>query len=278
MTENQNIPPTQPKSKGTKLRSPAYPGINLETAIKRADGLYKKERRNAVPYPVAVSHWGFGAKSSGGLVAVAAMKSFGLIQDVERGPSGRVIKLTDLAFQVLLDERPDSAERAAAIKHAALMPRIHGAIWKKYKTTEGVSDANLKHDLVFNFKFNENTVDEFIKEYKDTIRFAKLAESDTLSVELEDKIRLEDEVEEEEVMQETQGSQQLAKQNQPLPLKRQDHPSAGTRQDVFSLAEGPVTIQWPATLSADSFEDFSAWLDILKRKIGRSVVGMEPKD
>jgi hypothetical protein len=45
------------------------------------------------------------------------------------------------------------------------------------------------------------------------------------------------------------------------------------RQDVFSLVEGPVTIQWPAVLSAASFEDLSAWLDILKRKIGRSIAG-----
>lgn len=45
----------------------------------------------------------------------------------------------------------------------------------------------------------------------------------------------------------------------------------GRRQDVFSLNEGPVTIQWPASLSPESFEDVSAWLDILKRKIGREV-------
>ncbi len=44
-----------------------------------------------------------------------------------------------------------------------------------------------------------------------------------------------------------------------------------TRQDIFSIGEGSVTIQWPASLSPESFEDVSAWLDILKRKIGRSV-------
>jgi hypothetical protein len=47
---------------------------------------------------------------------------------------------------------------------------------------------------------------------------------------------------------------------------------ARTRQDVFSLTEGPVTIQWPATLSPESYEDLGDWLDIVKRKIGRSVV------
>jgi len=50
-----------------------------------------------------------------------------------------------------------------------------------------------------------------------------------------------------------------------VPLK------AGTRQDVFSLDEGTVRIEWPEPLSAESFEDLRDWLDILKRKIGRSV-------
>lgn len=43
------------------------------------------------------------------------------------------------------------------------------------------------------------------------------------------------------------------------------------RQDVFSLAEGDVTIQWPASLSQESYVDLADWLDILKRKMARSV-------
>jgi hypothetical protein len=49
------------------------------------------------------------------------------------------------------------------------------------------------------------------------------------------------------------------------------------RQDVFSLAEGQVTIQWPSVLSKESFEDIADWLKILERKIGRSV-SEEPKE
>lgn len=49
-----------------------------------------------------------------------------------------------------------------------------------------------------------------------------------------------------------------------------------SRQDVFSLSAGPVVLSWPAALSKDSFEDLSAWLEIVKRKIGRSVKAVEP--
>jgi len=182
-----NISPAVLKDlKSKKMRSPAYPGINLEVALKRASGLYVKERRNAVAFPVAVSYWGFGPKSSGGLVSVAALKSFGLLDDVERGPGGRSVKLSDLALRILLDERPDSSEKSDLLKQAALRPKIHASLWKKYGA-ELPSDSNLKHALVFDFRFNENTVDEFIREYKDTIAFAKLGASDSLSLTDEDK-------------------------------------------------------------------------------------------
>jgi hypothetical protein len=47
------------------------------------------------------------------------------------------------------------------------------------------------------------------------------------------------------------------------------------RQDVFSLSEGTVTIQWPTPLSADSIQDVKEWLEIVQRKIARST---EPKE
>lgn len=43
------------------------------------------------------------------------------------------------------------------------------------------------------------------------------------------------------------------------------------RQDVFSVEEGAVTIQWPVALSNDSLKDIEDWLEIVKRNISRSV-------
>jgi hypothetical protein len=200
-----------------KTRSPAYPGINLEIALKRAQGLYERDGRSAVAFPIAVSRWGFGAKSSGGLLSVAALKSFGLLEDVERGPRGRIIKLTELAFRILLDKRANSPERAALIKQAALKPKMHATLWKKYGA-KLPADDNLHHELVFDFKFNENTVDEFIKEYKDTIRFADLTVSDTVSSLGEDKIEFDNSDEQPDEVQ-TMQDQQVTGQQSKIPLK-----------------------------------------------------------
>lgn len=234
------MPESAVEQKPKKMRSPAYPGINLEIALKRAKGLYDKERRNPVAYAVAVGYWGFGAKSSGGLVSVAAMKSFGLIEDIERGAGGRVIKLTDVAFRVLLDERPNSEEKAQLIKQFALRPKIHASLWRKYGA-ELPSDSNLKHALIFDFKFNENTVDEFIKEYKETIRFAGLKASDTLSPSGEDKIDLET-TDGEEHMQDQQVTQSVLKDQKLLAGKPVGSSIPVTKDCSMSvLAVGTVT-------------------------------------
>jgi len=42
-------------------------------------------------------------------------------------------------------------------------------------------------------------------------------------------------------------------------------------QDVFTLSEGDVVLQWPAGLSPESFEDFKDWLRLIERKVGRAV-------
>jgi hypothetical protein len=58
-----------------------------------------------------------------------------------------------------------------------------------------------------------------------------------------------------------------AQQSSGQPLTNQ----ADSFRDVFSSPEGAVTIQWPGSISKETFDDLSAWLDIVKRKIGRSI-------
>lgn len=45
----------------------------------------------------------------------------------------------------------------------------------------------------------------------------------------------------------------------------------GLKQDVFTTEAGQFVVQWPASMSADDFEDVKGWLEILTRKIARSV-------
>lgn len=62
-----------------------------------------------------------------------------------------------------------------------------------------------------------------------------------------------------------------------LPPKLPPTPSTGIKQDVFALGDGPVVIHWPATLSQAGYDDVASWLDILRRKMKRTIETGIPK-
>ena len=139
----------------TKDRSPNYPFIPLDVALDRAAQFYAKEKKGAAPLLVAASHWGYSPSSSGFLQTIAALKSYGLMSDEGSG-SERTVRLTELALRILLDQRPDSSERAQYMRDAALAPPVMRDIYSKFENNLP-SEPTLRHFLVFNLSFNNNT-------------------------------------------------------------------------------------------------------------------------
>lgn len=160
-----------------RIRSPAYPALNLKAAVEKAYDFYRAEGRNSAALPVTLRHWGYSEKSGSGLKALAALKSFGLVEVSGSGDSQR-IKLSDLALRIILDDREDSPERLKAAAVAALRPKIHKKLWNLWRA-EMPSHGNIRHHLIFEEKFNENFVDEFIKEYKSTLEYANVSDLET---------------------------------------------------------------------------------------------------
>jgi hypothetical protein len=162
-----------------RQRSPSYPGVNLETALERARTLYDRERRGTAPISAILDHWGYSPGTGPGLVTLAALKKFGLLQDEGSGPS-RKARLSPLALQIILDDRDDSPERDRAIRTAALSPTIHQDLWNRFGP-ELQSDATMRHFLRFDRNFTDKAADELIREFRETVSFAGLSESDSLS-------------------------------------------------------------------------------------------------
>jgi len=46
-------------------------------------------------------------------------------------------------------------------------------------------------------------------------------------------------------------------------------------QDVFTLEEGNVSIQWPKALSKESYQDLEDWLELIKRKAKRAIIDQQ---
>ena len=98
----------QEAEKRKRTRSPAFPFINLETALRHAKEFYGEQQHHAAPVKVAVKLWSYGEKSSGGLQTTAALVSFGLLSDVGMGFHRRV-SLTPLAQKIILN--PDANDK-----------------------------------------------------------------------------------------------------------------------------------------------------------------------
>lgn len=171
--------------KKPKDRSPSYPGIDIEKALERAENMRKNVGKNAVPVEVILKHWGYSNNSGPGRIAIAALKKYGLTEESNRGKERR-IKLSELALRILLDERENSLERMSAIKQAALSPKIHQELWSEYNG-ELPSDEALRFKLRGEKNFTDSASDEFIRQFRRTIFFAKLTASDNMSSHEEDK-------------------------------------------------------------------------------------------
>lgn len=171
---------SQGAKRAAPTRSPSYPYVDLKTALEKAEAFRLKEGRNPASLEVAAGHWGYSPKSSGAKQTAGALRAFGLLD-----PEGAV-KLTEVALRVLLDKREPSPERDDLLRKIALNPPMHKRLWERYGLNLP-SHANLRHHLIFDFGFNENAVDDFIKEYKATVEFAKLRESGSMPSEGEER-------------------------------------------------------------------------------------------
>jgi len=248
----------------TKVRSPKFPFIPLKRAIERADQLRKKEGWNDVNINVAVGHWGYKPTSSGGKQTAAALKTYGLITDSGSGDN-RSIKLSPLCKMILLDNRDQSEERENAIKTAALNSKLFKELWTKYAATGIPSDANLSHYLIFEKEVNEKSAADIIKNFRETIEFSGLTESDIIDGEVEEEA--EDNGEDDNSTTVLVNQKIPANPTNRVSIKKEP----GMSQATFPLDEGQATFQWPETISQESYEDLVAWIELLKNRAARSV-------
>jgi hypothetical protein len=237
------------KRRAKRGRSPSYPGISLAAAIDRARTVWEHEKRNATPVRVMMKHWGY-TNPAGGLAAVtfSALKKFGLVEDEGSGPD-RLAKLTELAFEILNNPHPEQA-----VREAALRPPIHRELWEQY-ATELPSGESLKWTLLQR-GFTESGASEFIREYRETIAFARLNGGTPKGAADADHEELEDE----KPPAERPGSRQTP----PNPRNR-----GGMRGNVLTIpvpviGGSPVTIEGEFPITEAAWDQFMAVLGAMK--------------
>lgn len=162
---------SEPKSK--KHRSPNYPSFSLETAVAKASVLYQRNKRHWIPAAAAMEQMDYKSNSSTGQQAIAALKSFGLIDDQGSGDK-RQICVNERATKIILG----AAAKPQMLQEAALLPPINSEVWEKfYKPGDGLApDATIRDYLIFqrDVKFNPDSVGTFIAQLKNSASYANL--------------------------------------------------------------------------------------------------------
>ena len=250
--------------KAKRVRSPAYPGITLEEALIKAEIIRKAEGKNEASVNTILSHWNYSPKSGAGLVALSALVKFGLLSDNGVGKNRR-LRLTDLALKILLDDRPDSSERLALMREAALTPSIHKELWDKYQGALP-SDLNLRFCLRTEKRFQDNAADELIKEFRKTLDFTKLGESAIISPKGEEKPDPEGELEMPDLL--TDNKHGMAQgQEKKAETSKQDisNLQRTTKQMPIPLTNAPWgVLQLPYPMTEEDWQEFEEFLSHMK--------------
>jgi hypothetical protein len=261
MSMNDDVP--------RRLRSPPYPFIPLGKAVERARQLYPKALHHSVGISILGEAWFYGSKSSGLVQTAAALIQFGLMVDEGAGDK-RKFQLTREAIRIIQDSDPDSAKRKELLKRAALTPKLHQELWARF-TTATMSDSVVRNYLMFDrvdaneAPFSPESANSLISEYKATLSYANI-DSEGIPPGLMGG------EEEEHRINSVEDRPGQAHNAASEPVRTARHAlKVGMKEDVFSLPEGDVVLQWPEQISAESYQDLAAWAQIILRKIKRAV-------
>jgi hypothetical protein len=264
-------------------RSPAYPYLSVDEAIEKARVVYQHEKRNAAPADAIVTHWGYKPTTSNGRMCVAALKKYGLMEEAGSA-NNRLLRLSRLALDILLlDEKEHYQQRLKAIQESALMPKIHSELWQRWGA-ELPSTPSMRAYLIRERDFNDSYADQFIKQYRRTISFARLDTEGTIGA--------EDEYDEDQP-QTPEASMQPAPPNPPAAVAPA-HPGNTTQVGTFPALSSATGTEYPVPvkdgvyfyvrlpnqtpLKKTHFEQFRKFMAFLESSLATDEDGGSPSD
>ena len=292
-------------------RGPSYPYVGLEDAIGFARRMYDYAKKGSAPVDSVITDaWKYSATSSSSVKIVAALKSYGLVEDVP-GTSGKSMKLTPRSIRIILDDQ-DSPERREEIRKAALSPKWYEYCWKTWGKE---MPPSMKSNLLIEHGFVDSTVESFLRDYRKTVSYAGLLDSQDPAMAPESTTSAAKALSVGDYVQwESQGLLRMpaakklthfspdggfafvegsltgipvaeliageapeegeSSQNIPRTPVFKTTSAGGVKMqtETFALPEGVTgQLQWPTEMSAEAYEDFIYQLEGLKRRVNRAV-------
>jgi hypothetical protein len=233
-----------------KVRSPNYPALDLRTALQGARKAFAKDNRNKMSQAALAKHLGHDGLSGAAFGKIGALRAYGIIEG-----KGDELRITDDAVAALMAPE-GSPEGFETIKRLAGRPKLFQDIQKDFATRP--SPENLKFWLIKR-QFAPDAAEKAAKIYLTSLDLAEWGSIDYDPANADHQETLAT------MRQEARAPIKSPSPPPPPSLP----PNPGMLQEVFTLEEGPVTVTFPALLSAESYQDLADHLGIFLRKAKR---------
>lgn len=234
----------------SKIRSPNYPSLDLGTALEAVRPVFEAENRNKFSRLVLAQHMGYSGLNGRALGKIGAVRAYGLIEG-----SGDDLRLSEDAITALMAPN-GTVEREEALGRSAIAPQLFQELSQEFQGLP--SENNLRFWLIKRH-FTPDAASKAAATYLSTMRLVGGSKGEYVTLRSEEPPE----------MQSTAGD---PKASGPLAWMKALPPRSGTLQEVFNLQEGPVTLSFPASLSAESFQDLSDHIELFLRKAKRRAV------
>lgn len=154
-------------TKKVKERSPNYPSLSLKDALGRLEDLYDKYGKHQIPVTIIHEPWSYERLSGATRQCIAALSYYGLITVTGVGDA-RKVHIAEDGYRII----KNAPDRSNLIKSAVEKPTIYQIILEKYADQNIPPDDILKDYLIWELKFNDKYVDNFIANFKESLEFA----------------------------------------------------------------------------------------------------------
>lgn len=235
-----------------KSRSPNYPSVDLATALEAVRPVFKAENRNKFSRLVLAQNLGYSSLNGRALAKIGAVRAYGLIEG-----AGDDLRLSEDAITALMAPET-SHERREALERSALKPTLFQELRQEFQGLP--SENNLRFWLIKRH-FTPEAASRAAETYLSTFQLVGGSN--------------------EEYNRNPQGEEssvQVATHADIKPTNLRRLVEGPSLQETFNLKEGPVTLSFPASLSAESYEDLSDQLTLILKRVKRRVMDAGHED
>lgn len=150
----------------TRMRSPNFPGIPLDQAVKMVEQIFDNNRQAVIMREDAAKDLGYSGLTGRSLKILGALNQYDLIENVQKGQ----LRVTDTARDIL-HGYPENV-RLAALHKAGNAPALFNGIYERFEGE--VPGENAVRSYLMQNGFTNKGVDKALESFLSTNRYLEI--------------------------------------------------------------------------------------------------------